>query len=72
MKMTGHTVHLEGQCAHSLHMPVHERVIAQELVGDGEKWSQTHAACSHLLSASTSPIGLSVVFSFTWFMSHPH
>lgn len=72
MKMTGHTICLEGQRSHSLCMPVRERVIARELVEDGEKWSLIHAACSHLLSANISSIGLSVVLSFVWFMSHSY
>ncbi len=50
MKMTGHTIRLEGQRSHSLSLPVHERVIAQEVFGDGEKWSRIHAACAHPLS----------------------
>lgn len=38
---------------------VHERVISQEVVRDGEKWSWIHIACSHLRSANTSLLGLS-------------
>lgn len=61
MKMTGHTIRLEGQRSHSLCVPEQGRVIAREVFGDGENWSRIDAACSHLLNESTSLIGLSVV-----------
>lgn len=38
MKMTGHTIRLGGRRSHSLSLPVHERLISREVVGDGEKW----------------------------------
>lgn len=54
MKMTGHTIRLEGQRLNSLCMPVHERVASWELVREGEKSRLMYSTCPHRLSADAS------------------